>query len=193
MDREQRGSGQSVLRGESDASAVEAKARNRRCNSVSDRERAAVFRCLAAAGERVARGGGSGAGAAEGGITFTLTEFAGMPSARAVAMRCVCARRRRAAQAGEGARKTSLPCRRSARRTWSRRGTGRVWRSRRSSSSRRRALFARSVNGLLSRRSRGPRGGDDGGEDACMEPNPKTDIAHANHTRITLQEDTENL
>src|SRR6185437_16248859 len=94
--------------------------------------------------------------AAGWGATFTVTELAHVPMARAEARICVCIKRRRDAQAGEDARKTRRSFRRLANLTCSRSGDGNVWRKARSSASSAPAFRASDAKEPQSARDFGP-------------------------------------
>ncbi|ULU26951.1 hypothetical protein DYST_03902 [Dyella terrae] len=86
----------------------------------------------------------------EGGATFTVTELAYVPTARAVERICAWSRRSLAARADDGAKKIRRPSCRLAKRTCSRSGDGNVWRSARSNASSFRALRASEAMGPYS-------------------------------------------
>jgi len=156
---------------ESAVSARDASSRNSTRSSGSEIEAAAARRWLAAASESGFDRSGSVATGGWG-ATFTVTELAQVPMARAVARICVCIKRRRDAQAGEDARKTRRSLRRSANLTCSRNGDGNVWRSARSSASSAPAFLASVAKEPHSTKDFGPlpMRREMAGEGCCMVP-----------------------
>ena len=124
-------------------------------NSGSVDDAAAARRWVAAVGESgFERSVATATGA--WGATFTVTELAHAPTARAVARICVCIKRRRDAHPGEDAKKTRRSLRRLANLTCSRNGEGNVWRKARSSASSALALPASVAKEPQSARGLGP-------------------------------------